>query len=211
MILYVMASAPKIDSFKSIDSVVGVTYGQWTVRWWQWALSIPSDRNPVVDATGLAAAQDQPKDVWFLAGIFGDGNRNRKYPLRKCKVPSGMPILIPVLNCEADSIEYPHLKTDQDIVDHVLKQVNSIEKKDCFVNGEPVSPERVPSDPRIFDVKVHPDFDRFHTGGGSSRASADGYWVFLKDLPIGEHTIRFEGSCENGSINSGAAYSLTVF
>jgi hypothetical protein len=210
MLFDIMASASKIESFQSSDSFAGLTYGQWTVRWWQWALSIPAVRNPVVDLTGQASAQGQPNDVWFLAGIFGDGNRNPSYPFRHCKVPSGVPILIPVLNCEADIIEYPHLKTDQEIVDHVLKQVNSIEKKDCFVNGETISPERVPSDPRIFDVNVHPDFDKFHSGGGFSHAASDGYWVFLKSLPMGENTISFEGSCENGSINSGATYSLTV-
>jgi hypothetical protein len=115
-----------------------------------------------------------------------------------------------VLNCEADSIEYPDIRNDQDIINHVLNQVDSIEKKDCYVNGKRIAPERIPSDPRIFDIWVNPDFDKYHKGGGSSKASADGYWVFLKHLPVGQNSIHFAGSCENGSINSGATYELSV-
>src|SRR5918998_839871 len=29
-----------------------LTYGEWTAQWWQWAYSIPEDRNPVADQTG---------------------------------------------------------------------------------------------------------------------------------------------------------------
>ena len=31
----------------------GLTYGEWTAKWWQWALSIPKDINPAGD-TSLA-------------------------------------------------------------------------------------------------------------------------------------------------------------
>src|SRR2546427_7156737 len=49
----------------------GLTYGEWNGRWWQWALSIPSDVNPVLDTTGVHCAEGQTGKVWFLAGTFG--------------------------------------------------------------------------------------------------------------------------------------------
>ena len=70
------------------DSLVsGLSYGQWTVKWWQWSLSIPADRNPVLDNTGINAGENQPEDVWFLAGIWADGNTMKIFPKRECKIP----------------------------------------------------------------------------------------------------------------------------
>ena len=44
----------------------------------------------------------------------------------------------------------------------------------------------------------------------STDATADGYWIFLKPLPRGVYTIRFEGSCEFGRLNSGAVYEIEI-
>jgi hypothetical protein len=48
----------------------GQTYGRWAAEWWQWALGIPADVNPVVDTNGEFCTQRQVDDVWFLAGAF---------------------------------------------------------------------------------------------------------------------------------------------
>jgi hypothetical protein len=198
------------ESFQSSSSYAGLTYGQWTVKWWKWAISNPADRNPVVDNSGRYAATNQPTDIWFLAGILADEKKERKYPKRECTIPSGRPVLIPILNCETDSIEYPELKHDDELLEHLSNQVESIERKECYINGQQIIPQRVQSDPLIFDIYVHPDFDQKHHKGGDSRAAADGYWVLLKPLPTGKYSIRFEGSCENGKLNSGAEYSINI-
>src|SRR5882757_5084559 len=31
----------------------GKSYGEWAAKWVQWALSIPADRNPLTDTTGV--------------------------------------------------------------------------------------------------------------------------------------------------------------
>jgi hypothetical protein len=199
-----------IEYYSSDSKHAGLTYGQWTVKWWQWALSIPANQNPVVDETGKKASESQPKEeAWFLAGIFSDENESKKFPSRECSIPAGVPILIPVLNCEADSQYYPELKNDQDVLDHVHKQAESIEKKEFYINDELIPPQRVHSEPPVFELNVHRDFDRFRNGG-YTRAAADGYWVFLKPLPVGEYALRFSGSCENGRLNSGAAYRIRI-
>src|SRR5262249_18238768 len=41
------------------------TYGERGVAWWQWALSIPADRNPFRDRTGQFCAENQSGPVWF--------------------------------------------------------------------------------------------------------------------------------------------------
>jgi hypothetical protein len=198
-----------IECYSSDSKHAGLTYGQWTIRWWQWALSIPADQNPIVDETGRYASKSQPKDAWFLGGILADENGSRKFPTRECSIPAGVPILIPVLNCEADYQYYPELKNEVELLDHVRRQVESIEKKEFYLNDELIPPARVRSDPPVFDLNVHPDFDRFQNGG-YTRAAADGYWVFLKPLAAGNYFFRFSGSCENGRLNSGASYKIRI-
>ena len=197
-------------SFFPEDSVpFDVTYGHWTVKWWQWALSTPKAISPIIDQSGEFASVNQPaKDVWFLAGKFG--NEDRNLPNRFCRIPAGRSILFPVINCEANPLEYPELRTDEALIEHIRSDEDTIISKDCFVNGKRVPVYRVKSDPLIFEVRIDEDNAANVKGGGTARASADGYWVFLKPLRYGEHTISFHGSCENGRLNSGANYRVKV-
>jgi hypothetical protein len=34
------------------SQVQGLTYGEWSARWWQYVLSIPAPQNPLEGATG---------------------------------------------------------------------------------------------------------------------------------------------------------------
>lgn len=196
-------------SFFTADSPpYGITYGRWTTMWWQWILSIQRSINPVVDRSGKYASINQPsKDVWFLAGKLGDESRN--LPNRFCAIPSGRSILFPVINCEANPLEYPELSTDQDIIEHVKKDEDSIIKKECYVDGKLIPAQRIKSDPIIFELTMVKD-NLFKEEGGYTHASADGYWVFLGPLPKGEHFISFQGQCEFGRLCSGAIYRLQV-
>jgi hypothetical protein len=197
-----------IGFFTSNSAPYGKSYGQWTVSWWQWALSTPKSMNPVVDGTGEYAGINQPvANVWFLAGKFG--TESNDFPRRQCKIPMGRAILFPVVNCEANPLEYPELKTNQEIIDYVSKDEDTIVKKECFLNGVEIPVERVRSDPATFPLTISTD-NAIGVKGGTTIAAADGYWVFLKPLPRGEYTLSFTGACENGRLNSGANYQLQL-
>jgi len=57
-----------------------------SIAWWQWAMSIPDEVNPVRDLTGANCDVGQQGKVWFLAGGFGSSKIRRKckeeYPLQ---------------------------------------------------------------------------------------------------------------------------------
>ena len=195
--------------FKSDAKILDKSYGQWTTKWWEWALSTTRASNPVLDKTGEYYDINQPSfGVWFLAGIFGD--EEKSHPTRQINLPEGLALLIPILNCEANSIEYPHLKTDSDLIEHVSKDIESVVKKDCFINNINIIPERVQSEPRIFEFTLPEENVLGVKGGQLIRVCADGYWIFLHPLPKGNYIIDFEGSCEFGRLSSGARYELKV-
>jgi hypothetical protein len=200
--------------FAADSEPYGKTYGNWTVYWWRWVLSIPKSNNPVLDERGEHHNLAQKDDnVLFLAGKLADENRN--VPNRTCTLSSKKSILFPVINCECNLLERPELRTPSDIIERVKKDEDTIVKKECFVDGKTIPAQRVRSDPTIFELNMVKDnlFDNEKEGRrvyGSTIASADGYWVFLKPLAVGKHIISFKGSCEYGRLNSGAFYELEV-
>jgi hypothetical protein len=198
----------KISFFAADSSPYGKTYGSWTVEWWRWALAIPKSINPIVDRTGEnAGVNQQYEGVSFLAGKMA--SEDRALPNRYCTLPTEKSILFPVINCESNQLEHPELRTHEDIIQRVKKDEDTIIKKECYVDDTLIPAQRIKSDPSIFELSMVDD-NLFTVKGGSTYASADGYWVFLKPLPIGKHTISFQGSCEYGRLNSGAIYHLEV-
>lgn len=196
------------DFFNSLDKPYGQTFGSWTVKWWQWAMSIPSEMNPLNDQTGENAGIKQPeRDVWFLAGTWAT-EKLIKVPEREVTVPSDRAILFPVINCEANTIEYPYLKTDDDIINHVIQDENTIVLKEAFINDTAIPIQRVPSDPSLFPLRLLDKDD--NNKYIDTRASADGYWVFLKPLPKGEYKIRFGGQCESGRLSTSVNYKIKI-
>src|SRR5687768_6967338 len=123
------------EFFNSLDKPYNQTYGSWTVKWWQWIMSIPPGVNPLNDQSGENAVINQPeKDVWFIGGTWAT-EKMLSIPNRKIQIPSDRSILFPVINCEANPIEYPYLKTDNDIINHVRQDENTIVLKEAFINN----------------------------------------------------------------------------
>ena len=198
------------DFFNSLDKPYDQNFGSWTVKWWQWAMSIPSDSemNPLNDQTGKNAGIKQPeKDVWFLAGTWAT-EKLINVPNREVTIPSDRAILFPVINCEANPIEYPYLKTDDDIINHVIKDENTIVLKEATINDTVIPIQRVTSDPSLFPLRLLDKND--NNKYIDTRASADGYWVFLKPLPKGEYNIKFGGKCESGRLCTSVDYKIRI-
>jgi len=61
--------------------------------WWQWALSIPTSVNPLLDASGASCMVGQQGSIWYLAGVF-----NGNTATRICSVPGDRTLFFPVIN-----------------------------------------------------------------------------------------------------------------
>ena len=58
------------------------------------------------------------------------------FPIDFLTISTGTSILFPVINCEVNPLEYPELKTHQDLIERVKRDEDSIIKKECSVNGK---------------------------------------------------------------------------
>ena len=72
--------------------IQGLTYGEWSAKWWQYVFSIPTPENPLEGGTGTNCIYQRIGDVGLIAAD----------PLSvsaiTCEVPSGM-ILFTITQC----------------------------------------------------------------------------------------------------------------
>jgi hypothetical protein len=209
----------EIGFFTPEDRPFGHTYGQWTAKWWQWLLQIPRDKNPALDETGKNIELNQTNEsVSFLTGTFVN---TIKPPHRKISLPAKKPILIPVINYQANFIEDPIFKDESELEKHVVGDIDDIVLHEVLVDGKRLDDGvfRVESEPTLFPVDIADDLPHGVNGvdtgsiagiGGVTQAIADGYWAFLKSLPPGEHKIDLFGSCTGGSRKTEAHYYLNL-
>jgi hypothetical protein len=205
----------------------GLSYPQWSVKWWQWVTSIPVPINPWQDTTGAYCDVDQSGPVWFLSGT-GAGPIN-------CVVPAGKMIFFPL---DAILVDYPCPDpTFQPGPGQSLEQFLTIGYGDNpggrqymdLVSALSVSLDGVPVQdqdlsPRSWNPKYRATSPLFVLHNDRSwqsidpcaapghKAVSDGYWMMLKPLSPGSHILIYSITVTYpGAIYSwGMTYNLTI-
>ncbi|HBP64057.1 MAG TPA: hypothetical protein DD730_07265 [Desulfosporosinus sp.] len=194
-----------MNFFKRDEKPFGKTWEEWTADWWRWALSIPKDRNPGYDETGQKSNANQvDPNVWFLVGTYG-GSAERSF-----SIPAGKALLFPIINFTTSYAEEPALKTESELILRAKTDIDDITHKEASIDGlklVQVDRYRVSSQP--FDMTL-PENNVFGAKAGPTRAVSDGYWIFLKPLSMGEHTIHAAGSCSSGKTKVNAIWHITT-
>jgi hypothetical protein len=167
----------------------GRTYGEWSVAWCQWFLSIPKSQNPVMDETGekVAVGQSETSPVWFLAGTIGTEAE------RTCTVPADKALLIPIINgffwIPTDG---PTPEALRAVAKEILDHVTEVEMTVDGVSLQGLQNFRFQS-PDFFNFTGPAEEEEtiFPAQTGTHLTYADGYYVMLEPLAPGEHTIWF--------------------
>jgi len=197
--------------FAAHSTIRGQDLGEWAARWVQWAVSIPSSQNPLLDTTGQSAAVNQPKDVFFLAGTNTTATLTRNIT-----VPTGTPLFFPVLNVywvNNDSSDPPFAPNEADIrglLDFVVAGYNNTF---ATVDGVPVSDlaGHVEEDPAGgFPVRVPQDNILGYPADDSAQSATEGIYLMVKPLSPGQHTIHFGGVDPAFEATLDITYNITV-
>jgi len=199
----------------------GLTYGEWSAKWWQWAFSLPVNQNPFFDETGCVnGANGQSGPVWFLTGVINVSGS----ATRTCTVPVGKALFFPILNFECDNLCPPIVPpaTPAELRGFCADAMDGAVNMTCEVDGvsiqglNPVTttPYRVLSP--VFNVTL-PDnsvqqfFECDVTPGTYSPFVSDGVFLMLAPLSRGQHTIHFHGELPSfGGFTLDITYNLTV-
>jgi hypothetical protein len=177
----------------------GQTYGQWSARWWQFAVQQPS-----LDFCAPAKPQSP---VMFLAGTGGIPPVTTS-----CTIPTGQSIMFPLFNVEwsvAEAQAQLQLTPGQScFVPAPLNGTDDAALQACATAGAdhvslPGAVLAAEVDSRTLSNltsyrAVSPPFDFTAANGnpfaippGPTHAVADGFWIILTPLSAGTHTIHF--------------------
>jgi hypothetical protein len=184
----------------------GRTYGEWSNAWWQWALSIPTSVNPLLDTTGANCSEGQSGHVWFLAGTFSSGTATRS-----CTIPAGMMLFFPIVNTSWNNVGDttpgsmcpPTTFTEsqlRQILDRFIQSVTTLEADVDGVNIQNLQGYRAGSNNPTFSITL-PSDNIYNFPGCTIPAGtydtqpsvSDGYYLMLAPLKPGTHTIHFKG------------------
>ena len=194
----------------------GQTYGRWAAAWWQWALGIPAAVNPVTDTTGEYCAHRQVDEVWFLAGSFSTNP-----VVRACEIPAEKSLFFPLINYGYGAFlnDPPEQRTEE-----FLRKAGSCTEPaqisvwiDDFKVPKHLQVFTGASGSRspLFNVQLPPGnvygFDETTVPELVLSPSAEqGYYLFVRPLSHGTHTIRWKASgCTQGG-SQDVTYHLTV-
>jgi hypothetical protein len=197
----------------------GLTYGEWNARWWQWFFSVPASENPGLAKGGkVDCSVGQSGDVWFLSGYF---NGSGKFTYN-CTIPAGKALLIPLINSWADNVcnnppltihqlrqitanaVFPPKELHASVDGHSFTHLGSYRAvSPVFSYTLPPSPDNVLD--AVFGISLPglcwPSLTVYP-------AVADGFYIMLRPLTPGLHTIKFGGT-GNGFFEN-ITYKLTV-
>jgi hypothetical protein len=181
------------------EPVEGLSQGEWSRAWWQWAGSFESTDSPVGDPTGALCNRKQAGPVWFLAGTYGT-----RRTVRTCKVPQGKYLFFPLINY----IVMPRLGAPVSclsVMGTAASMTNDVTALILDVDGI-----RVPNlvsyrqaTTQCFDVGALAD-----TKVRVFPSAANGYYVMLRPLTRGKHSLNFGGALP--SMLQAVTYTLEV-
>lgn len=179
----------QVEIFAPESRPYNLTYSEWTAKWWQWAVSIPSDKSPFDDPTGeRCAVSQQDPNMWFLAGTSG-GNA-----VRTCQIPAGKAVMFTVINVRCDYLVDKVSKTESDLRNCAKDDQDTVNVVNATIDGRPVdklNSFRIQSP--LFDINLPPN-NIAGVPPGSTQAVSDGWFIILKPLPLGEHQIKSYGA-----------------
>src|SRR5688572_13791887 len=176
--------------------VHGKTVAEWTAAYWQWGTAIPMEGgNPLFDPLGVYCYKEQDEAVFFLPdSLFIIVVNDEVLPNQGCEIPCGKPILLPLTwaimwapgDCEPGRMD--------DCAALARTFVDSVTITELTLDGVPLS---CPGDHRevspVFEFHLPPpapDNNVFFLDEPLTRkAVSDGYWLLLKPLAPGKHTI----------------------
>lgn len=194
----------------------GMSYGEWSTRWWQYVFGLPAIDHPLNDETGERCAVGQMGPVFLLVGPPTTGGPVTR---TECEVPAGKSILFPIINVACAVPEDGETVEDIRALCGFIADLFDPETLSVEVDGvalQGLGAYRFHSPVFAFTGAMPSvyfpdgcDFPLCYEGFHDS-AVADGFWIFLAPLSVGQHTIRFHGEAPAFDFVVDVAYDLSV-
>jgi hypothetical protein len=184
----------------------GLTYGEWSAKWWQWVVAIPKANNPMLDSIGFNANIDQKDSpVFFLCQTYEGVD---SIPNRAIKVSAGKVVFMPIINWI--SVLHNDGENDEELSDTARKRIDAVANLEITINHVVINKglERYRAKSPFFEFEL-PEDNILGLAPGHKRAISDGYWLFIQLLGSDMKLASF-GSCSSGITKIGVIYNISV-
>ncbi len=198
----------------------GKPVSEWSADWWAHMFSFDCDNLPISDADGSNAGLNLDSPVLFLAGNFGGAST------RSITVPHGKALLFPILNnLWAYSPCYGAAEEDEAFANGTL-EAYILSQTDPVLTGPDIilsaALDGVAFN-NLRDYRYNSGLYSFDPNPGLAGCFGDpclnedgllwlsnGYWIMLKPLQYGEHTLNFKGGIPEFGFSLDVTYHITV-
>lgn len=196
------ASGFKIEVYPEEQSPFGIPKEDWVARWWNWSFSIGIGPDNQWDVKNDGCTlQREDSMVMLLDTAAGEFIEN-------CTISQNDGILIPIWTGECNRGEEgctePHVDLKKKAREFDLGKVTgavevdkvAVAKLDVFDIDKIITVMENVSEisTKIFNVTVPENTHVPKNIQGTFPAAAHGWFVFLKPLPVGNHTIHYEST-----------------
>jgi hypothetical protein len=198
-------SLTKVKVYQRNSKPFGVTFDEWSVRWWQWLLMIPKSISPAHDLTGKNASVGQlGPSIFFLCQTIEGA---KEQPIRRISIARGASVFMPILNWISNF--YEHGTSEKELIDIAKQKMDIIGNLEFRLNGEDIKGlEKYRFLTKFFVVEL-PKENILDLPAGKARLISDGYWVFTRPI-LNDITISTYGSCSSGITKIGVNYDIKV-
>jgi hypothetical protein len=174
-------------------NVFGMSYGDWVTAWWQYIYAIPKGTNPTLPNVTSGSCDPEAGPVCFLAAIVSNSNVTTT---RHWTIKAGMPIFFPIINAECSTVEAsPFFGKDEAALRTCVSKlvVNNIDSNSLKVTLDNREIRSLPDyrvQSPVFGFTLPKD-NILGVTTLTGQAVSDGYWLMLKPLDPGKHTLKF--------------------
>ena len=193
-------------------TINGKPIKEYTKDWWKYAVSFDCAHNPLFGLSAPGVSQTGP--VHCVVGVR-NGISTRNIVVDKSKT-----LLVPVINVlkSYPSPDPAFKPAPGQSIDQFLKReastfVSQVTDKRVYLDGKPIN---ITGDNRfstnLFTVKGNKDLVNCLDciTGNNQSAISDGYWVAVKDLGKGNHTLQVIAEAPKQGIKVDATYHINV-
>jgi hypothetical protein len=196
---FVQAIGSDPYTFSENSAPYGIPYKDWTAKWAAWLDSLPRSQNwnfqnsPGIKykAEDCSYSQDPSSPVFFLPWV---GIERGTTAAQTCIVPHNKAVLISV---DAGTSDYSDPKVEPKTPASLIKLLTDGNRYpnpfDATLDGKPLhlindEAHKVQSD--LFNLTLPKD-NVWGEPEGPDKAITQGWWIMLKPLPPGPHTVHY--------------------
>jgi len=201
MLAYSISFTPQV--YLKDSSPYGTPYADWIKKWWQWNISLPQAKHPQTNLKTVCAMGESGQVSFLVQNLQSNPSHY------SCTIPANNAIMAPIGTGSCVSIE-AHSSKPADLIDCATEGDKYLTFK-ATLDDVPLSNlENNYAITKIFDMTV-PDDNFESLKGGTYPAAAGGYFIFLKPLSIGKHTLNIDARVLNPTDNSFNFHYVTSF